>query len=66
MTPYQVEWLEEAAGSRSRSGRWSSLVASIITAILVIALGVTVFGLVNADEPAVDPVQPAASEATGR
>jgi len=62
MTPYQVGWLEDAAGPRGVSGRWAKLIAPIITAILVIALGVAVFGLMNPDDPADNSSRPAAAE----
>jgi hypothetical protein len=66
MTPYQVGWLEDAAGPRRISGRWTNLIAPIITAILVIALGVTVFGLMNPDDPAESTSRPAAAEPARR
>ena len=62
MTPYQVEWLEGAVGARGQSGRWARLIAPIITAILVIALGVTVFGLMISDDTAADASRPAAAQ----
>jgi len=66
MTPYQVEWLEGADGLRGQSGRWARLIAPIITAILVIALGVTVFGLMSSDASTGDTARPTAADSAGR
>ena len=63
MTSYEVDWLGAATGSRATSVWWARLAAPIITAILVIALGITVFGLMTSDEADGAPASPAAAEA---
>jgi len=62
MTPYQVGWLDEAGGGKGARGRWAKLLAPIITALLVIAVGATVFGLMSSDDPSESPARPAAAE----
>ena len=66
MTSYEVGWHGAAAGSHLRSGWWGRLVAPIVTAILVIALGITVFGLITSGDGAGSPSTPATAEPRSR
>jgi hypothetical protein len=50
MTGHHFEWLEDGSAAVGRSERWAAILAPIITAILVIALGATVFGLMAPDD----------------
>lgn len=66
MASHEIGWLATAAGPRRRPAWWARLVAPILTAILVIALGVIVFGLMSPDEGVGDPSRPVAADPASR
>jgi len=66
MTSYEAEAGGGYGNDRDRRTGWYQLLASIVAAAVVLALGLAIVGLTSGEDEAPPPNRPAAAETIGR